>query len=148
MLEAVSKDNSFDLETATYSWTGPGTFTSGERKFAAPEPGIYTVVVTTGDGCTGEAETIVTATTCEVPRGISPNNDGKNDELDLTYFAVKKIIIFNRYGQEVYSKANYKKEWHGQDTQGSELPTGTYFYMIEREQGETKTGWVYINREN
>lgn len=148
MLEAIAKNDSFNPDTATYSWTGPDEFTSSERKFAATKPGIYTVIVTTTDGCTAEAETIASETTCEVPKGISPNNDGRNDELDLSGFEVRKITIFNRYGQEVYSKANYKNEWHGQDTHGSELPTGTYFYMIERGKGETKTGWVYINRQD
>ncbi|ALM50577.1 hypothetical protein AMR72_17825 [Flavobacterium psychrophilum] len=147
MLEAIAEDDSFNEDSATYSWTGPDDFTSTERKFAAPKPGIYTVVVTTADGCTGEKEIIISATTCKIPKGISPNNDGSNDEFDLTDFDVRKITIFNRYGQEVYSKANYEKEWHGQDSHGRELPTGTYFYMIERGQGETKTGWVYINRE-
>ena len=148
MLEVLAKDNSFDIETATYSWSGPGTFESSDRKFAAPKAGIYTVIVTTADGCTAEAETIVAGISCEVPKGISPNGDNKNDELDLTDFSVKKISVFNRYGQEVYSKTNYVKEWHGQDMNGSDLPTGTYFYMIERTDGTSKTGWIYLNRED
>ena len=31
---------------------------------------------------------------------------------------------------------------------GEELPTGTYYYMFERNTGETRTGWIYINRED
>lgn len=147
MLEAIDKNGTFNIDTASYAWTGPGEFTSAERKFAAPEPGIYNVVVTTEDGCIGEAELIVTETTCDIPRGISPNGDSNNDELDLTTLNVKKLVIFNRYGQEVYSKTNYTKEWQGQDSKGNELPTGTYFYMLERMQGESKTGWIYINRQ-
>ena len=147
MVEASDKDGSFNPDTASYTWEGPDGFTSSERKFAAPKPGIYTVTVTTTEGCIGEAEVIVSETTCSIPRGISPNNDGLNDELDLTALDVKKLSIFNRYGQEVYSKNNYTKEWRGQDSGGAELPTGTYFYVIERSQGESKTGWIYINRQ-
>ncbi len=146
-IEAADVNGSFNPDTALYAWTGPEGFTSDERGFAVPMPGVYAVTVTTIDGCVGEAEYIVTTTTCEIPKGISPNNDGFNDELDLSTFDVKKLVIFNRYGKEVYSRNNYTNEWKGQDADGKELPTGTYFYMIERGQGESKTGWIYINRQ-
>ena len=83
-----------------------------------------------------------------IPRGISPNGDGLNDQFDLSALGVKKLEIFNRYGQEVYNKSNYTNEWTGKGSNGDELPTGTYFYMIERTNGESKTGWVYLNRED
>jgi gliding motility-associated-like protein len=84
---------------------------------------------------------------CEIPRGISPNNDGKNDSFDLSGFDVKQLSIYNRYGQQVYSRNNYQSEWHGQNDNNNDLPTGTYYYSIEQDGGEQKTGWVYINRE-
>jgi len=46
----------------------------------------------------------------------------------------------------VYSKANYVNEWEGKSDNGNELPDGTYYYVIERSNGEAKSGWVYINR--
>jgi gliding motility-associated-like protein len=70
-----------------------------------------------------------------------------NDNFDLTGMNVTKLSIFNRYGREVYSKTNYVDEWHGQTDGDNELPTGTYYYMIESGNGESKTGWIYINRE-
>jgi gliding motility-associated-like protein len=84
---------------------------------------------------------------CEIPKGISPNNDGKNDSFDLSGFDVKQLSIYNRYGQQVYSRNNYQSEWHGQADNNNDLPTGTYYYSIEQDGGEQKTGWVYINRE-
>ena len=59
---------------------------------------------------------------------------------------VQQLTIFNRYGLEVYSRANYVKEWFGQTDKGDELPTGTYFYVVKTAAG-SKTGWVYINRQ-
>ncbi|MFL9846066.1 T9SS type B sorting domain-containing protein, partial [Flavobacterium rhizosphaerae] len=50
-------------------------------------------------------------------------------------------------GKEVFSFGNYTNQWHGQSNGGDELPTGTYFYTIERSNGENRTGWVYINRQ-
>ena len=85
---------------------------------------------------------------CSVQKGISPNNDGLNDAFDLSAFDVSKLEIFNRYGMLVYAKSGYKKEWFGQADSGETLPDGTYFYMISLNKGESKTGWVYINKQN
>jgi gliding motility-associated-like protein len=148
MVGVSDENGSFNVDTATYAWTGPNGFTSSAREFAVPAQGEYFITVTTPDGCVGEDSFIVTDTGCDIQRGISPNNDGYNDSFDLSLLDVKKLSIFNRYGQEVYSKTEYKKEWVGQTDKGDELPTGTYFYMVERSSGETHTGWVYINRQD
>jgi hypothetical protein len=47
----------------------------------------------------------------------------------------------------VFDYSNYTDQWHGQSNKGDELPDGTYFYSFEREGGESKTGWIYINRQ-
>ena len=47
----------------------------------------------------------------------------------------------------VYSKNNYSNEWYGQSDSGSELPDGTYFYVVEQNNAPAQTGWIYINRE-
>jgi gliding motility-associated-like protein len=85
--------------------------------------------------------------TCTIQKGISPNNDGRNDNFDLSGYNVSKLEIFNRYGTIVYSKNNYEDEWYGQSDNGNELPDGTYYYVIKFTDIETKTGWIYINRE-
>lgn len=85
--------------------------------------------------------------TCTIQKGISPNNDGRNDSFDLSGYNVSKLEIFNRYGTIVYSKNNYEDEWFGQSDNGNELPDGTYYYVIKFTDIETKTGWIYINRE-
>jgi flagellar hook assembly protein FlgD len=47
----------------------------------------------------------------------------------------------------VYSKVNYEDEWFGQSNSGNELPDGTYYYVINFADAASKTGWIYINRE-
>lgn len=148
MLGVTDEDGSFNIDTATYAWSGPNNFTSSAREFNVPAQGEYFITVTTPDGCVGEDSFIVTDTSCTIQKGISPNGDGSNDSFDLSLLDVKKLSIYNRYGQEVYSKTDYKNEWVGQTDKGDELPTGTYFYMIERTSGETHTGWIYINRQD
>jgi gliding motility-associated-like protein len=147
ILKVVPVDGSFDPDKASFEWTGPEGFTSDKQEFIVPVKGTYIVTITTENGCVGEDFADVMQTYCDIPKGISPNGDGKNDNFDLSGLDVKKVEIFNRYGQEVYSKENYTNQWNGQANNGNDLPTGTYYYMIERRNGETKTGWVYINRQ-
>ncbi|QYJ68987.1 choice-of-anchor J domain-containing protein [Flavobacterium litorale] len=147
MITIMDVDGSFNPDNATYVWSGEGGFTATTQTVTVPGAGNYTVTVTTQDGCIGGTTVNVLDTSCSIPRGISPNNDDRNDKFDLTSLDVRQISIFNRYGKEVFSYGAYTDQWHGQTNDGDELPTGTYFYSIERSNGESKTGWVYINRE-
>lgn len=93
---------------------------------------------------------------CVISEGISPNEDGFNDSLDLRFLDDRSNIlsfkVFNRYGQQVYEKLDYRNEFIGQSDNGNMLQTGTYFYVIEFENedpqyGRVHKGWIYINRE-
>lgn len=107
-----------------------------------------TVTVSVGS-CTALAQHTVESIMCNIPKGISPDNDGLNDSFDLTGMEVDKITIFNRYGLEVWHfNGRYTNQWHGQDSNNKELPTGTYFYSITQAGGKNVTGWVYINKKN
>lgn len=106
---------------------------------------IY-IRATGATGCVQVGELLLEAGNCMIPRGISPNGDGDNDSFDLSGFGVRKLSIFNRYGTKVYSRMDYTNQWSGQSDNGHELPTGTYFYVVEAGQDGNKTGWVYINR--
>ena len=120
------------------------TYVSGLAN--ATYPIVFTVTVN-DNGCETEEEFTVYNIACNIPKGISPNGDGANDEFDLTGFNVRKLEIFNRYGKRVNSFTNYRKEWHGQADNGNELPDGTYYYVIERDGVKTVSGWVQINRQ-
>jgi gliding motility-associated-like protein len=79
--------------------------------------------------------------------GLSPNEDGLNDDFDLTAFgSIPQVTIYNRYGMIVYDRLAYTNQWHGQDKAGHLLPGGTYYYYLMTEAGEGKTGWVYLIR--
>lgn len=80
-----------------------------------------------------------------IPKGISPNGDGKNDFLDLERFHVAKLTVFNRYGQIVYEKEKYTNQWYGQSKSGVLLPSGTYFYRVSIMTGDQLTGWIQVN---
>ena len=131
---------------ADYTWFNSSDVEIGtDDSVAISSPGLYRVVVTQ-NGCSSEESINVISTLCSIQKGISPNNDGLNDSFDLSSYSVTDLQIFNRYGVSVYSKSNYRNEWFGQCNKGNELPDGTYYYVINFENVETKTGWIYINK--
>jgi gliding motility-associated-like protein len=101
------------------------------------------------DGCIKTQDYLVESNTCgEIPRGISPNDDGDNDSFDLTGLGANQVSIINRYGMEVFSfKGNYSNQFKGISSDGKNLPDGTYFYNISFDNGKTLTGWVYVIRQ-
>ena len=147
VLRSSALNNSYATAGTSYQWsTSSGTLLGNLANQSVTEAGSYSVKVTNSSGCYGIATISVDAITCSVPKGISVNGDGINDVWDLSGFKVKQLNIFNRYGQKVYSKTEYKKEWAGQTDKGDELPDGTYFYVIERVGFDSVSGWVYVNR--
>jgi gliding motility-associated-like protein len=146
-LTANPVNGSFDPLAANYSWVdSSGNPIGGNtQSITVTQQGEYTVTVFSV-GCPGSAMFSADDIACVIQKGISVNNDGKNDTLDLTGFNVKNLSIFNRYGEKVYTYQNYTNQWGGQSNNGDELPDGTYYYVINRDNGETRTGWVYINR--
>ena len=140
-------NGTFDPATTTFTWHNAQGVTVGDtQEIIATATGTYTVTVTI-DGCDNvSAPFTVDSISCVIQKGISVNNDGFNDTFDLTGFDVKKLTIFNRLGMKVYSQSNYVNEWGGKSDNGDELPDGTYFYVIDKNAGDTVTGWIYINR--
>ncbi|KOS06760.1 hypothetical protein AM493_12555 [Flavobacterium akiainvivens] len=152
-------DDVYNADMVTFSWTnaagavvgtGANLILSSVNGQPALGEGQYTVTVTPlGEtACPIEADIDIVSIMCELPKGISPNGDGKNDSFDLTALDVVKLRIFNRYGTEVFGyNGNYTDEFAGIASNGEKLPTGTYFYMVQRSNGENITGWVYVNWE-
>jgi gliding motility-associated-like protein len=108
----------------------------------------YTLtVVSTATGCETTKTITVETIYCNIQKGISPDGNGSNDYFDLRLMDVKKLEIFNRYGIKVYEQSNYTDQWKGQSDKGDNLPSATYYYVIELNKGVTKTGWIYLIRE-
>ncbi|MFY7908727.1 MAG: gliding motility-associated C-terminal domain-containing protein [Emticicia sp.] len=93
----------------------------------------------------------------ELPNVLTPNGDGKNDTFTpMTCSAFIKTIsveIYNRYGVKVYESSGNTLSWDGKSSNGTELPSGTYYYVsqvvIQRldkadEIPTTIKGWIEL----
>src|SRR5699024_783057 len=119
------------------------------------QAGIYKVIA--GDALAADCYEEATFTVeyynnenCVIPEGLSPNNDGFNDNLDLEFLndksGIASLKVYNRHGLEVYSQDNYVNEWYGQGKGDKVLPVGVYFYVITLKDGSDKiTGNIYLN---
>jgi gliding motility-associated-like protein len=70
-----------------------------------------------------------------IPKGFSPNGDTKNDVFDLGAVNAERIRIkiYNSTGVLVFESDDYLEvnQWDGKNTNGVELPEGTYFYIAD-----------------
>ncbi|MFT5169021.1 MAG: gliding motility-associated-like protein, partial [Saprospiraceae bacterium] len=75
---------------------------------------------------------------CVFPTVITPNFDGFNDELFINclepigsgLFPNNEIIIYNIWGDEVFTAAPYQNNWAG-TYDGEDLPDGTYYVVFK-----------------
>ncbi|MCE1198180.1 MAG: gliding motility-associated C-terminal domain-containing protein, partial [Marinilabiliales bacterium] len=88
-----------------------------------------------------------------VPEAISANGDGHNE-----FFVIKGIedyknsslLIYSRAGQLVYKSMDYQNDWSGKAfnsslSDGTLLPTGTYYYVLHLGGTEKYIkGFVYL----
>ena len=139
---------------STFNWIPAQSLSNNEaaNPFASPqETTIYTVVVTDQLGCQNSDSVLITVVNAfEVPSGITPNGDGKNDVWELDFiekYPNARVIVINRWGQEVFSSDGYEVPWDG-TLDGSPLPVGTYYYIIDLKTDllEPMTGPITIMR--
>ena len=86
----------------------------------------------------------------EFPNIITPNGDGINDAFTIQHLPPgSSLIIYNRWGNEVFRTAHYNNTWQGTtETLGNEtkLSDGTYFYVLVTQEGKQYKGTITIGR--
>jgi len=79
---------------------------------------------------------------------FTPNNDGFNDywEIpDLESYGKCDVRVYNRWGKLVFSSPDYHNEWDG-TSNGVNLPSAAYYFIIKSETAGSITGTVNIVR--
>ena len=89
---------------------------------------------------------------CFAPNLFTPNEDNLNDNFVvpcLANYPGSSICVFNRWGDQVFFEDSYQNTWNGTyQGNGENLPVGTYYYVINVNDGnDTKmTGYIFIQR--
>ncbi|MBC8152930.1 MAG: gliding motility-associated C-terminal domain-containing protein [Bacteroidetes bacterium] len=124
-----------------YAWSTGST----ESKITVATEGTYSVRIPSGN-CLIADTVRVAVLDCPgmVPNVFTPNGDGKNDIFFVENVQTTpwQLIVFNRWGREVYQSNAYANDWDG-----SGLPTGLYYYRLRssRLKRELK-GWLELLR--
>jgi gliding motility-associated-like protein len=91
--------------------------------------------------------------TTHINNMITPNNDGYNDNVDLTNmvrFPGFKAAIYDRYGSPIFNFTEKTPIWNG-TVGGKKLSTGTYWFEMNWAIGTVpakQSGWILLkNRE-
>ena len=128
-------------EPYTYQWVNQDWDTPSVSNLCA---GFYDLVITDANGCVfmlmdievGGGDPPVEP--CWVPRNIiTPNDDGKNDFFTFTCIGqrVAGLLIFDRYGREVYTNDNYDNSFNGISDSGIVLGEGGYMWVLNIDDG-------------
>ncbi len=114
----------------------------------------FMYVICTSDVC--DTALVTLALSCEpvigeelvFSNGFSPNGDEINEFFEIggaETYPNNSLRVFNRWGNEVFKTENYQNDWDG-TFNGARLMNGTYFYLFNDGEGNTYTGYVYIQK--
>lgn len=117
------------------------------------ETGHYQVLVTDTNGCYNLSDSFfiqLEIYEAEMYQAITPNGDGLNDRFtipSIEYYPKNELVIYGRWGQEVFRKQPYLNEFVGQNEKGQNLPDGTYYYTLDFGDGQPPIkGYLVIHR--
>jgi gliding motility-associated-like protein len=140
--------------TFTYAWStvsGPDVVTAGTTSEGiANMSGNSVFRLTSTDQCGNSGFQDVEVDVrevCEIEEinVFTPNGDGSNQKLvfkNLELFPPSKLVIFNRWGGQVYTSDAYKNDWEGDN-----LSPGTYYYLLTvGGEPEPKNGFFKLMR--
>lgn len=116
----------------TYAWSNGST----DPNQIALGTGIYSVTLTDDNKCE-QILSVEVGNNCSeltIYDVITPNGDGQNDNwlIDgIENFPDNELQIFDRWGRVVYSAKAYTGNWDGRHNDGTLLPFGAYYYLLE-----------------
>lgn len=145
-----------DVDIGTIEWNISGFIQTGTILTELPK-GEFTVTVTSVQQCVS-TKTFEIRPEILVFNGVSRNGDGQNDIFEISCigdFPNNNVKIFNRAGTLVYESERYDNTEvffsgtsnKGINLMGTELPEGTYFYIVNKGDGsKPRTGYLELLR--
>tara|TARA_X000000368_G_scaffold396191_1_gene364265 strand:+ start:105 stop:1163 length:1059 start_codon:yes stop_codon:yes gene_type:complete len=132
-----------------FQWSTDTSFVMEHDSFSVIEdllPGEYTVKITDDMGCITRDTIEVKSNprVCITPYKVfSPNDDDTHEfwEIEnITLYSEALVMVYDRAGRLVYRRRNYQntegKAFGGKDLEGRTLPSGTYYYIINLDNGD------------
>jgi gliding motility-associated-like protein len=122
-----------------YLWEFGDGFSTSEthpvHTYLNLEEYTITLVVTDSLGCQDSfTAEVVPEGDLYIPNAFTPNEDGVNDLFEVKGFNIEsfKMVIVNRYGQEVFSANTLEEKWNGADINGDYyVQNEVYVYTVE-----------------
>lgn len=140
--ETVQLDGSISGNYSSFNWSPTNAMLNPSSINPSVQPTQSTQYILTGIssyGCGNYSDTVLVNVFQEliIPNAFSPNGDGINDfwkVRGLETYPDAVVSIFNRYGQPLFKQKSSSTGWDGKRN-GQSLPIGTYYYMIELNNG-------------
>ncbi len=133
-----------------YLWspaTGLDNYTIKNPVFSGTASQTYTLTVTNKWGCSSSDQVFIKVLEpIIIPNTFTPNGDGANDLWNIAQlknYTEATVFVYNRYGVKLFYSQGYDQPWDG-TYQGTEVPAGTYYYVIDTKMGEKFSGWILI----
>lgn len=131
--DSIINLSAYPDDASSYAWsTGANT-----QSIQTSKEGTYTVILTTKEGCTQEAATVINTKYCGptcpqlfMPNAFSPNGDGSNDyfqPMNAADMSSLEFSVYNRFGERVFYGKGLTTKWDGRFKNNS-CDVGTYFY--------------------
>ena len=140
----------------TYSWSPPSTVTNptaAQTPATPKEDTKYVVEVSDAFGCKDTASVFVRVLTPQcaepfifIPRAFTPNGDGRNEKVYVRgeYLVEMEFVIYNRWGEEVFSTRDRTQGWDGTH-KGQPVCPDVYGYYV---RGRCKLGEDFFKKGN
>ncbi len=131
-----------DLSLDATSWwwqfgDGVGQSDIPNPVYAYSDTGIYVVSleIINQEGCrdTAYGEVFIEPDfTLYIPNAFTPNGDGINENFNPSGIGIRTydLLIFDRWGSQVFSSSNLSKGWDGRSANGTVCMQGVYVYTI------------------